>query len=405
MVHVAMPFDQTNQSPFEEKCLLPSNQETMLATFQADEVLIRLFQRHFSDPVTALLRLERHLTAVPLSFDLKAQVREMDYPAMPGLPDGMPSFIYYYLPNSGWGSNNPVPVDPLDASFVKCSDGALLNFGCPVRLLRALDVVARLRPIEQVEAKASLLNPTQHFAAIEELLWTTVWRMSSDLRRGGTLAGAKGDVDWVLKSCDFPLYLEAKFRPSDWPRLTDQGTFAPMPGSFLGKAAHKFPNPPQGSEFYLVGITAYDNLTHALCEQIGTELKIYPQIHGIIFRSLIQTTHVLSLNSRLCDHVFAMLAMPSARDYPSNYFVATHTEQRDKRLIERTKGKAVPDCPANSGVFVRGLCAVVDGPVFIPGDLYRLDIDSRGSDGEPRFHTIPKFLATDKPPQVAAAVA
>jgi hypothetical protein len=225
----------------EELSLIAKESREMFSTFIADEVLIRLFQRHFADTVAALLRLDRHLASIPLSFNLKTQLREMVYSPMQGLPNGLPSFIYYFLPDSGWGSDNQAPANPLDAAFVKTTDGISLNLGCPVRLLRALDVLTQLRPNEQNEIKASLLNPTQHFAAIEELLWTTVWKSPSDLRRGGTIPKAKGDVDWALKSCGFPLYLEAKFRPSDWPRLSDQGTFTPIMGSFLGKAAHKFP--------------------------------------------------------------------------------------------------------------------------------------------------------------------
>jgi hypothetical protein len=43
----------------------------------ADERLIRLFQRHFDDPVAALRRLDRHLANVELSFDFKTQLREL----------------------------------------------------------------------------------------------------------------------------------------------------------------------------------------------------------------------------------------------------------------------------------------------------------------------------------------
>src|ERR1035441_6009321 len=99
----------------------------MLATCITDEVLIRLFQRHFPDPVSALLRLEKHLASIPLSFNLKAQLRELSFPPQPGLANGVPSFIYYFLPHSGWGSDKQVPTNPLDANFVKGTDGISLN--------------------------------------------------------------------------------------------------------------------------------------------------------------------------------------------------------------------------------------------------------------------------------------
>jgi hypothetical protein len=363
----------------------------MLATCITDEVLIRLFQRHFPDPVSALLRLEKHLASIPLSFNLKAQLRELSFPPQPGLANGVPSFIYYFLPDSGWGSDKQVPTNPLDANFVKGTDGISLNLGCPVRLLRALDVLAQLRSEDQKEIKASLLNPTQHFAAIEELLWPTVWKSPSDLRRGGTIPGAKGNVDWALKSSGFPLYLEAKFRPSDWPRLSDQGTFTPIAGSFLGKAAHKFPNPPHQAALYFVGITTYDNLTEAILDQIGQELQTHPQVHGVIFRSFAQMTHVLSLDLGLRDRIFTLLAKPSARDYPTNYAVFTHIEQRDKRVVERAKNNNMPR-KATSPVFCWPLQPQIDTPIIILGDAYRMNIVSRGPGGEPRFQVVPKRI-------------
>ena len=234
----------------------------MLATCITDEMLVRLFQRHFADHVAALLRLERHLASIPLSFNLKTQLRELPYPPTPGHPNGVPSLIYYFLPDSGWGSDKQVPANPLDPNFVKATDGIGLNLGCPVRLLRALDVLAQLRPEDQKEIKDSLLNPTQHLATIEELLWPTVWKSPSELRRGGTIPRARGNVDWALKSGGFPLYIEAKFRPSGWPGLSDQGTFTPIVGSFLDKAEHKFPNPPHEAALVLGGY-------HHLCKPNG----------------------------------------------------------------------------------------------------------------------------------------
>lgn len=185
----------------------------------SDELLVRLFQRHFVDPASALIRLEKHLAAIRLPFDLKAKLRELTYPPQPMLPNGFQSSIYYYVPNSGWGSGKKSSTNPLDINFVYSGDGIGLNLGCPVRLLRALDTLAALSPKDQIELKDSLANPTQHLATVEELLWITVWKSPSDLRRGGAIPGAKGNVDWALKACGFPLYLEAKFRPSDSARF------------------------------------------------------------------------------------------------------------------------------------------------------------------------------------------
>src|SRR6266508_1045316 len=193
-----------------------------------DELLIRLLQRHFADPVAALRRLDAHLASVELPFDLKAQLRELSYPPQPGLPTGMPSFIYYFVPNSRRGTDQPPQEDPLHPSFVNACDGVGLNLGCPVRLLRALDALAQLSPVDQRPPRACLRTAPEHLSAIEELLWRSGWKSPSSLWRGGQFAGISGDVDWALQASGYPIYVEAKFRRSDWPLLSDGNTFSPL---------------------------------------------------------------------------------------------------------------------------------------------------------------------------------
>lgn len=357
---------------------------------QSDELLIRLFQRHFADPVAALLRLEKHLTSIQLPFDLKRQLRELPYPPQPGLPYGLPSFIYYYVPNSGWGSHKPMPQDPLDVNFVYATDGIGLNLGCPVRLLRALDALIQLRMEDQQELRNNLANPTQHLAGVEELLWVTGWKALSEIRRGGAIPGAQGNVDWAFKSSSFPIYMEAKYRPSDWPRLSDQGTFIPMTGSFLGKAANKFPLKPHGPFLYIVGITTMDNLTKELVHQIGQELEANPQIHCVVCRTFIQMTHVIALDIGVRDKVLTILNQPSTKDYPTNYGILFHIKHRDQRVLRRS---AEPKLLQQSArVVCGGMQPELDGPIVIPGDAYRLNIPSRRPDGEPEFQVIPKRI-------------
>jgi hypothetical protein len=177
------------------------------ATARSDELLLRLFGRHFDDAVAALLRFDKHLINISLPFDLRAQLREIPHPPQPRLPNGLASFIYYYVPNSGWGSQNPFPTDPLDDNFVYSSDGIGLNLGCPVRLLRALDALARLPSSDQTEVREGLARSTKHLATIEELPWLNGWKSPSELRRGGTLSGARGDIDWALKSGGYPIVI------------------------------------------------------------------------------------------------------------------------------------------------------------------------------------------------------
>lgn len=122
------------------------------------ELLIRLFQRHFVDPVTALERLDMHLATVELPFDLKEQLREIEYLPQPGLSTRIPSVIYYFVPNSHRGSDQPIPRDPLHPAFLDTTDGIGLNLGCPVRLLRALDVLTHLAADDQRQSRDALGN-------------------------------------------------------------------------------------------------------------------------------------------------------------------------------------------------------------------------------------------------------
>lgn len=367
---------------------------TGLATDAAgDQLLLRLFARHFEDPIAALLRLDRHLAGIRLPFSLRTQLRELDHPPQPRLPAGIPSLIYYYVPNSGWGSNNPFPSNPLNSNFVYSSDGVGLNLGCPVRLLRALDALARLPSADHHEIEEGLASATKHLATVEELLWANGWQSPSELRRGGTLAGARGNVDWALNADGCPVYVEAKFRPSDWPRNTDQGTFVPIGGSFLAKAAHKFPKSPRDAALHLVAITAFENITNDIVHLIGAELESHPQIHAVVFRTFAQMTHVLSLDAGIGDRVLGLLATPSVREYPTNYAILFNIDQREKRLAERASSGASPGTRPNSRVLCWGLKPHMDAPVIIPEPgAYRLKLLSRGPDGEPAFESVPKWL-------------
>lgn len=355
-----------------------------------EELLIRLFARHFAKPVDALRRLDAHLTSVELPFDLKAQLRELPYPPQPGLPNGMPSFIYYFVPNSRRGTDQQTKHDPLHPSFVNACDGIGLNLGCPVRLLRALDSLAQLPSDDQHQPRAGLRAAPEHLCAAEELLWLAGWRSPSSFRRGGQFAGISGDVDWALQSGGFPIYVEAKFRRSDWPRLSDGKTFSRMGEGFLSRAAHKFPDPPQVAALHIVGITTFDNIDEDIMRGIGNELEATPQIHAVVIRSLLGMTHVISLSVEIRDRVLGMLCTPVITDFPVNHGVMYHVTRRDARVAERIPKTG--DQPLSKAV-----CWSIQPSGMLPypmppPDIYRLDIPSRGPYGEPHFQVIPKYL-------------
>jgi hypothetical protein len=157
-----------------------------------DELLNRLYRHQFDEPMAALRRLDAHLTTLILPFDLKAQIRELTFPPQPGLPSGLPSFIYYFVPDSRPGTDQPTEKDP--RSFLNAADGIGLNLGCPVRLLRTLDALAQLSAADQRSPRAGLGNAREHLSTVEELLWLTGWKSPASLRRGGQFAGCAGDA-------------------------------------------------------------------------------------------------------------------------------------------------------------------------------------------------------------------
>lgn len=209
------------------------------------QLLGKLFDRHYPDGATALRRFHDNLAAASLSFDVEANVRERIFSPQAGFPHGMPSFIYYYIHGTQFGSAKGLPSGPSDTAHAISSDGIGLNMGCPVRLSHALDALFALRPEDRKEPLSQLRARKNHFACVEELLWLTLWKQPTELSRGGELVqrndGKKAkDVDWFFFSAGTPIFLEAKYRPTDWMRVTDRGTHA-IDEEFFGDIGSKFP--------------------------------------------------------------------------------------------------------------------------------------------------------------------
>ena len=168
--------------------------------------------------------------------------------------------MYYFVPNSRRGTSQPSHKDPLHPSFLNTCDGIGHNLGCPVRLLKALDALAQLPLDDQRDPRIGLLHAPGHLCAVEELLWLTGWQSTSSLRRGGRFGGLEGDVDWAMNARGVPIFIEAKFRRSDWPRLTDGNMFQQLSDGILTSAAHKYPNVRPVAGIHIVGITTIDNI-------------------------------------------------------------------------------------------------------------------------------------------------
>ena len=186
---------------------------------------VSIFGHNPSESLLAVLFLDRYgvnawemlgsfLAAVArteLPFDLLNQIRRHDYPGYPGYEDGLPSMYYYFVPASGWGSDHAFPADPLDPAFVRSMDGFGLNFGCPLRLKRAIEVLEQLPSEEQRGSRDGLASSTRHLSTVEELLWFDVWKEPCD--RHHMLETTEKTYDWSITFADLALRLECKFRP------------------------------------------------------------------------------------------------------------------------------------------------------------------------------------------------
>ena len=255
----------------------------------------------------------------------------------------------------------------------------------------ALDALAQLASEDQQEPRAALQNVTQHLSAVEELLWLTIWKSPTHLRRGGRFAGVTGDIDWALDASGYPVFLESKFRQSDWPRFSDGSSYVQMGQGFLSNAGHKFPITRPLPALHIVGVTIFDEVTADVVQRVALELEVTPQIDAVIFRSLSQVMDVVSLYQNLTDRVVQLLAAPRVYDYPvHNLFF--HIEQRDARLNLRSAAE-----PASEGAPVRVCTRRLPPTGRLPfptpeRGAYRLNIPSRAQDGEPHFNIIPQYL-------------
>ena len=358
-----------------------------------------IFDRHYPDGPSALKRFRQRLAEAKLEFDVEANIREQKMPPQAGFPRGLPSFIYYYVPGTQFGSAKKLPAGPSDPRHAFTSDGIGLNMGCPIRLSRAFDVLFSLKPDDRHEPLAQLRTRENHFACIEELLWLTFWKQQTEVSRGGELvpqAGGKkaADVDWFFFSAGTPIYLEAKLRPTDWMRTPDCGARA-INEAFFGDTGRKFPAERSVFQKCLVGITGFaepltgfahaDNSFFALCEK---KLLATPGLDGILYRSLLGSVYVCSLDKQVVAQIGALIRVPEFCDYPFGYPVLFNRQVRQQRG-ESNRPTRLPE---------RGrvhFAIVPDNqppPTFHPQFPYRFQIPKRGKRGEPVFQYIPPFL-------------
>lgn len=357
------------------------------------ELLHRAFARHFDDPVAAERRFEKNLAAVSLPFEVIGRLRELEFPPFPGFEQGMPSLFYYFVPGTGWGTHGRAVSNPTAPEFVYACDGVGLNLGCPIRLARALEILQRLDEVDRAECLESLRAVNKHFATVEELLWLTVWNGALNARRGGVNRGT-GDgknVDWFLAVQGIPIFLEAKFRPADWPRLTDVGTHRPMDGFLLGKAADQFSKEKTVLSRSVVGVTGFAEPTDLLASMCDTELSKNDHVHAILYRTLLGPVHIFSRQKIILKELMPLFALSSPDDYPWFYPVPYHWQQRDERI--KLRG-ARPAGPTKTGTIPFGIVGSKPSKyrLQLPPHAYRMNIERYLDDGEPVFKMVTNYI-------------
>src|ERR1051325_3420137 len=359
--------------------------------------LERLFDRHYPDAAGALKRFRGLLSEAQLEFDVEGSINELEAQPQASFPRGLPSFIHYYVYGTPFGTVKKLPVDASDPARAFTSDGIGLNMGCPIRLFHALDVLFSLKPEDRTEPLGQLRARKNHFACVEELLWLTLWKRQTEVSRGGELVPRKngnkaGDVDWFFVSDGTPIYLEAKFRPTDWMRRSDCGGAA-VDDSFFGEIGHKFPSEKSALRKCVAAITGFaeprfdktDNSFFALCER---KLLATPGLDAILYRSMLGQIYVCSLDKSVVAQVAPLIRFPDDREYPLSYPVVFNRALREQR--------SEPKKPTRFPEQGRVVFAIVPNnrptPSFEPQYPYRCSISKRSSKGEPQFQNIPPFL-------------
>jgi hypothetical protein len=361
--------------------------------------LEELFERHYPDPKSALVRFRKHLAEAKLDFDVEANISELTSPPNPSFPKGIPSFIYYYVPGSQFGSVKKLPTGANDPAHIFSSDGIGLNMGCPIRLARALDVLFSLKIEDRKEPLGLIRAPRNHFACVEELLWLTLWKRQAEVCRGGELVsqinGHKAaDIDWFFISGGTPIYLEAKFRPTDWMRSQDCGGRTLNEG-FFGEIGRKFPSEKSALHKRLAAITGFsepitdfadpNNTFFALCEK---KLLSTPGLDGILYRSLLGGIYVCSLDEKTVSEISQLIQFPEFREYPPGYPVVFNRELREQRAAIEKQTRM----PEQGRIIFAIVPYNKPTPSFQPQFPYRCNIPKRGKKGEPNFEDIPAFL-------------
>ena len=268
--------------------------------------------------------------------------------------------------------------------------------GCPIRLAHALDAVFMLKPQDQTEPLAMLGARPSHLHAVEELLWLTLWKGQREISRGGQLVrrddGQKPkDVDWFFISGDTPIYLETKFRPTDWMRAMDKVSNTTTEKLFEDIGS-KFPKEKPAVQKCIAGITGFgpaDDDFFRRCEQ---KLVSNDGLSAILYRSLLGPVVVCSLDGRIVTELASLISFPKDGEYPFAYPIIYN---RQFQKIRRTAVSQTSKQWAEKGlVFFSVIPTNQLDAYFETKTPYRYEIPKWGVKGKPELDYVPYLPQT-----------
>ncbi len=330
-----------------------------------------------------------------MPFDLLAQTRKHEYPGYHGYEQGLPTLYYYFVPESGWGSESAPPSDPLDPAFVRSMDGFGLNFGCPLRLARALELLEQLPPEQQTDCRRGLASSTQHLATVEELIWLDTWREPSTTER--ILETTRKTYDWAIGFDDVTLRLECKFRPSDWPRLIDGSAHLPMVGALTGKAREQLGAAGAG-ELNVLAVTAVAPVSDAFRDFCRDELERARNIDALVYRRFVGETAVFALDAQVSSTIAQRIPPQPAQPFQPFYFMFTNRAEAARRQSQRQSESHTVSAVSEVKLHEIEIPSLPPRQVFQEPPLpYRCELRQRLPSGEPMFAHVPPYLPPTEP--------
>ena len=190
---------------------------------------------------------------------------------------------HYEIPGSDFGQ-----LDDDNVPEAMKGHGSGLNWGSLIRLSKACEIGREyFGEIWPGRFKEQLLNPKDHLAFIEELLWLNLWHDVSGViyeAKPFEAFGCRKCVDWHFESCGYPINLEIKYRPKDWMRHVDGPEFNIVMPGYYHDVPDKFPQKIPDT-LNLVGVSTPAPVDRSLCERTESFLRSHPTIDGILIWS------------------------------------------------------------------------------------------------------------------------